>query len=93
MAKKHDALIKHISTLNGDIFNIHVTPKASAERIDIRCKEHGATEIRLYVTTVPEDGKANKAVINLLSKALAVSKSSIEIVRGETARTKTIKLL
>jgi uncharacterized protein YggU (UPF0235/DUF167 family) len=40
-------------------------------------------QIRFYVTAAAEDGKANKAVINLLSKALGTSKSSIEIVRGK----------
>ena len=33
---------------------------------------------------VPEAGKANQAVLKLLSKALGVPKSRLEIVRGET---------
>lgn len=50
--------------------------------------EEGKLKIR--VTVPPEGGKANKAVIELLSKALKVPKSSIEIVRGDTSRNKVI---
>jgi len=92
MAKTHAALIAFIATLESDSFDIHVTPKAAADKIILRKKENSATEIRLYVTTAPENGKANKAVIQALSKALGISKSAIEIVRGETTRTKTIKI-
>jgi len=42
------------------------------------------------VTVPPEKGKANKAVIELLSKALKVPKSRIEIIKGETSRIKTV---
>lgn len=93
MAKTHDALINHIAALGRDTFNIQVTPKAVTQRIELRESEDMDIQIRFYVTAAAEDGKANKAVINLLSKALGRSKSSIEIVRGETTRTKTIKLL
>ncbi len=66
---------------------LRVTPNAKAEAVSI---EDGMLRIR--VTVVPEDGKANKAVISLLAKALGVSKSAIEIVRGETARDKVVRV-
>jgi len=44
------------------------------------------------VTVPPEGGKANRAVVELLSKTLKVPKSSIEIVRGETSRVKTVRI-
>ena len=66
---------------------LRVTPNAKAESLTI---EDGVLKIR--VTVVPEDGKANKAVIALLAKALGVSKSSLAIVRGETARDKLVQL-
>lgn len=44
----------------------------------------------MRVTVPPEGGKANRAVIELLSKALKVPKSSIEVVRGETSRNKVV---
>ena len=41
---------------------------------------------------VPDRGKANAAVIALLSKALGVPKSAISLVSGETARIKTLRI-
>ena len=66
---------------------VRVTPNAKADRVMV---EEGQVKVR--VTVAPEDGKANKAVIALLAKALGVSKSSLSIIRGETARDKLIQL-
>jgi uncharacterized protein (TIGR00251 family) len=52
--------------------------------------EEGRLKIR--VTVPPEGGKANKKVIEILSKALKVPASNVEIVRGETARIKVIRV-
>jgi hypothetical protein len=41
--------------------------------------------LRVAVTAAPEKGKANKAIVAVLSKALGVSKSSIELVTGEAS--------
>ncbi|PZQ48644.1 MAG: DUF167 domain-containing protein [Micavibrio aeruginosavorus] len=72
------------------LLHVHVTPKASAERIKIERRADSTVQIRIYVTCAPEDGKANKAVIALLSKTLAVPKTSLTVLRGDTARDKTI---
>lgn len=66
---------------------VRVTPNAKADAIVI---DEGQVKVR--VTVVPEDGKANKAVIALIAKALGVSKSSISIVRGETSREKLLQI-
>jgi uncharacterized protein len=44
-----------------------------------------AGALRIAVTAAPEKGKANRAITELLAKKLGVSKSSIELVSGETA--------
>lgn len=44
--------------------------------------------LRIAVTAAPEKGKANRAIVDVLSKALGVAKSSIELVAGETATKK-----
>ena len=38
-------------------------------------------------------GKANRAVAELLARALGVAKSRLELVRGQTARDKVFRLL
>jgi uncharacterized protein len=72
---------------------VHLTPKASHNKIDGWAKDaEGNTVLRAKVTAVPEDGKANDALIKLLSKALHVSKSRISFVRGETSRVKLLEI-
>ena len=44
------------------------------------------------MTVPPEGGKANRKVVELLSKALKVPGSNIEIVRGETSRIKLVRI-
>lgn len=41
--------------------------------------------LRVAVTVAPEKGKANKAIIEVLSDALSVAKSSLELVAGDTS--------
>lgn len=67
---------------------VRVTPKASRDRILVE-----DDTIRVYVTTVPEDGKANKAVVKLLSKALGVPKTRFDLIRGATSRDKVFRIV
>ena len=45
---------------------------------------------KVYVTVIAEKGKANTAVQKLLAKYFGVSKTSVQILRGKTARIKQI---
>ena len=69
--------------------NLKVAPKSSRNAIT---GWMGDT-LKLSVTTVPEKGKANQMVIDVLAEALDVSRSSISIVRGETAATKLVEII
>lgn len=71
----------------GSEFAVRVTPKASRNAVMV---EDGA--IRVYVTTVPEDGKATQAVIKLLAKSLGVAKSRLTLIRGAASRDKQFRL-
>jgi len=42
------------------------------------------------VTAAPEKGKANRAIIALLSKSLGVPKSAIELISGDTSPQKRV---
>ncbi|QDT31263.1 DUF167 domain-containing protein [Thalassoglobus polymorphus] len=48
--------------------------------------------LKVAVTQVPEKGKANKAIIKLLSKELQLSKSQLMIVSGETNSRKKLRI-
>ena len=70
---------------------VKVTPKASADRIQGWAEdETGERVLKIAVTAVPEDGKANKAVIALLAKRLKLPKSALTIASGETSRRKIL---
>lgn len=75
-----------------DTLDVKVIPKAKSEHIKKEIRDDGAVLYKIYVTATPEDGKANKAVINLLAKTLRVPKSSLSIMRGHTTREKVIKI-
>lgn len=55
-------------------------------------KSKGVLELRIYLTASPVQGKANKALVELLAEELGVSKSNIEIRRGETSNKKVIEI-
>lgn len=66
---------------------IHVQPNASRDRIVTQ----GGT-IKIYVTAVPEKGKTNKAVIEVIARRLGVPKGAISIVSGERSRKKLLEV-
>jgi len=69
------------------IVNVKVIPKSSKNSARL---ENGV--LRVHLNAPPVDGKANKALIELLAAMLHIPKSSIEIVRGEKGRNKQVKI-
>jgi hypothetical protein len=49
--------------------------------------------LKIKVNQPPEDGKANKAVIELLAEYFQVKKTAIKIIIGETSRNKIIEII
>ena len=77
------------SCKNGTFFiNIRATTKASKN--DIRGVKND--ELLVSVTAVPENNKANIAIIDLISKKIGVPKSKMQITCGEKSRHKTISI-
>lgn len=48
--------------------------------------------VRVCVRAAPEKGRANEAVVELLSQTFGVSKSSITLIRGATAKIKQFEI-
>ena len=71
-----------------DELSLRVVPGARLERTAI---ENGT--LKIWLSTAPEDGKANKAVLVILAKLLGISVSQLEITHGQTARDKRVRVL
>lgn len=72
---------------------IHLIPKASANKIEGWALDAQEQKVlRVKVTAVPENGKANAALLALLSKTFHIAKSRIVLVRGETSRIKELDI-
>jgi len=47
-----------------------------------------AGALKVAVTAPPEDGRANKALVEVLGKVLRLKRSQVELLRGATSRNK-----
>ena len=70
------------------IISIKVSP--GAKKNTIKRYENGI--LYVSVSAPPEKGRANEALVALLSEKLGLKKNEIEIVGGETGRLKKIKV-
>lgn len=78
---------------NGLKVRIRLTPSGRAMTIDgVMQNADGQGVLKVTVTTAPEDGKANKALIKLLAKEWKLAKSTLEVLQGQTSRNKTLLL-
>lgn len=68
----------------GTILPVRAQP--GARKNEIRGDQDG--HLKVCVTQVPEKGKANKALIDVLCKTLKLKKSQVELIAGETASKK-----
>lgn len=72
---------------------VHLIPKASSNKVEgWILNAHGQKVLKVKVTAVPEEGKANEALIKMLSRTLHIPKSAISLVRGTTSRVKEFKI-
>lgn len=79
-----------ISTINGAlILSVYVQPRASKNQI---CGIQGE-ELKIRLTSPPVDGAANKLCREFVADLFHVSKSSVEIISGETSRHKRLRIL
>ena len=72
---------------------VRLTPSGGADRIDgAKRDDDGSVYLKARVRAAPEKGEANAALERLLAKALGVSKTTVKVERGMTARMKTVLL-
>jgi uncharacterized protein (TIGR00251 family) len=69
-------------------FGVRVVPRAS--KSEIAGELDGMLKVRLC--SPPVDGAANAEMIKLLAKSFGVSRRNVEIISGQTSKTKRIRI-
>lgn len=78
----------YVQSTEGLYLLVKVQPNASKNQI----QGFQGERLKISINAVPEKGKANKTLLQFLSKTLKISKQQIEIVSGETTPLKKILL-
>ena len=73
------------------VLAVKATPRASKNEIK-GWTDSSQSELSVRVTTAPTDGKANKAICELVASSLGVAKSKVSILRGDTSRHKVLAI-
>ncbi len=75
-------------------FRVRLTPKGGRDAIEGWWVDStGNRALKARVAAPPEDGKANKALLDLLARVLEVRRSDVRIASGAASRLKTIDIL
>lgn len=70
---------------------LRVTPRGGSDAIDgIETLADGRSVVKVRVRAIADGGAANRAVIELLAKALRVPKSHVRVLSGTTSRHKQV---
>ncbi len=78
---------------NGVTLHVRLTPKGGRDALEgAETRADGQSVLKARVRAVPEDGKANDALVALLAKSLKIPSSRVTIVSGATSRHKALAL-
>lgn len=68
--------------------SVRVLPRSSKD--EVVGKQEGVYRIKLTAPAI--EGRANKALTAFLAKRLGLAKTKVQIISGERARTKTVRI-
>lgn len=75
------------------VIAIRVSPRSARPGVvGWRAGADGREELEIRVAEAPADGAANAAVVELLAKALGVSRSEVAIISGHASRHKRVAI-
>jgi uncharacterized protein (TIGR00251 family) len=81
------------ATARGVTIALRVTPRGGRDTIDgIETLSDGRSVLKVRVRAVADGGEANRAVTELLAKAVGVTKASVRITSGATSRLKQVTI-
>lgn len=70
---------------DGILLKVKIVPNSSKNEI-----VHESEFVKIKITAQPVENKANKVLVEFLSKQLKIPKTKIEITKGITSKEKTI---
>ena len=76
------------ATKDGVVLTLHIQP--GAKKTEVVGPHGDALKIRLAAP--PVDGKANAALVEFLAKKVGAGRTAVEIVGGQTSRTKRVRI-
>jgi uncharacterized protein (TIGR00251 family) len=71
------------------LLNLYVQPKAKKDELIGEYDD----KLKIRITALPIDNKANKHLLKFLAKTFAVPLSRIELIKGEHQRAKRVKIV
>lgn len=77
--------------LSRQFMKVRVKVRARAKENRVELTEDGSYKI--WVKAVPENGKANQAIIHVLSEFLNIQKARISIHSGHTSSQKVLEII
>ena len=70
-----------------------MTPNSSANKIgDVFYDEKNQEYLKINIAAIPDDDEANDELVKFLSKIFKIPKSKISIIRGNSSRTKSVRI-
>ena len=81
------------ASVGGISVALRVTPRGGRDDIEgIATLSDGRSVLKLRVRAIADGGEANRAVTELLAKALGVPKARVRLVSGATSRLKQVAI-
>jgi uncharacterized protein (TIGR00251 family) len=73
---------------DGTVIAVRAVPRARRDTLaGVR-----AGSLRVTVTAPPEGGRANRAIVETIARALGIPRSRVRLVRGERSRAKSVRV-
>src|SRR5262249_5210614 len=77
----------------GLVLAVRLTPKGGRDDIDgIEVRADGGCVLKVRVRAAASEGEANAALVRLLAKVLGVPARSVQLIAGDTARLKRLRV-
>lgn len=75
------------------LLSLRLTPKSSRDGLEgPESLSDGRVVLKARVRAVPEDGKANEALLKLLAKAIGCPRTHLRLESGATSRIKVVRV-